>query len=607
MRVAASLLAPCLLLLGACQAAPGAPPPGDDGRGPAGLDAPTPGLRAIGEVQGSAARSPFVDQLVTVRGTVVGNFAQGLGGVFIQSEREDGDPATAEGLYLQRDPQAEPKLRTGDRVEASGRVVELGDGAATLTALRENVVTVVGHGQGLRPTPIRDGIPADWERYEGMLVDVNDLVVTGNGNVARYGEVETAFRLRLWQPTELAPPGPEAQRIAADNERRRLLLDDARASKDPRNLWFLPHGLSAKEHLRAGTPLVGATGVLDQRRGRYRLQLTQPLIAIYRAERPSPPPVARLPGNLLVASFNLHNLFNGDGRGEGFPTERGAQTPAEHQRQLAKLVATVQALHPDIASLNEVENDGSAADSALAQFVAALNAAGPARDYRFIDTGPKLGNDAIRVAIIYREGKLAPKGRFATLTDGPFATRSRSPLAQAFAFGAHTFVVVANHFKSKGCGKPPDEGKGADADQQDGQGCFNAVRMDTARRTDAWLKSDPLHLGPGVPTLLLGDLNAYMQEDPLRWLRGAGWHDAIPVGHPDAYSFVFDGMAGRLDHALMNDAARPYFRRAYEWHVNADEADYFDYHNEASTGPQRSSDHDPLVLSFLFGTGTARR
>ena len=606
-KLPSAALLPLLLALGACQAAPSAPPVGDDGTGPAGLDAPTPRLRAIGEVQGRGARSPYVDQLVTVRGIVVGNFAQGLGGVFIQSERADGDPASAEGLYLQRDPQAEPKLRTGDRIEASGRVVEMGDGAATLTALRENVVRVVGQARVAKPVSIYEP-PVDWERYEGMLVDVRGLVVSGNESVARYGEVETAFGTRLVQATERAPPGPEAQRLAADNERRRLLLDDARASKDPRNLWFLPRGLTEQQPLRAGTPLIGATGVVDQRRGRYRVQLTRPIIAMYRTSRPSPPPVARLPGNLLVASFNLHNLFNGDGRGEGFPTERGARTFAEHQRQVAKLVATVQALHPDIAALNEVENDGSGPDSALAQFVAALNAAGPVRDYRFVDTGAKLGNDSIRVAMIYRESKVAPKGRFATITDGPFATRSRAPLAQPFSIGAHTLVVVANHFKSKGCGKPPDEGKGADADRHDGQGCFNAVRMDSARRTDAWLKSDPLRLGPGVPTLLIGDLNAYAQEDPLRWLREAGWQDAIPVGHPDAYSYVFDGAAGRLDHALMNAAARPYFRRAYEWHVNADEAEYFDYRNEAGSGsPRRSSDHDPIVLSFLFGTGPARR
>ena len=600
MRPAPSLLLAAVFGLAACQAAPPAPLSGDDGTGPAGLDAPTPALREIAEVQGTGARSPFVDQLVTVRGVVVGNFAQGLGGVFIQSERDDGDPRSAEGLYLQRDPQAEPRLRTGDRVEASGRVVELGEGTATLTALRENVVTVLGHGDLPAISRVAEAPEAAdaWERYEGMRVAVGGAI-TGNESLASYGEIELSLAGRQWQPTELARPGSaQARRIAADNARRRLLLDDARASKDPRNLWFLPQGLTDAQSYRVGT-LAGAVGVLDQRRGSYRLQLTQPLMPQRLPARPQAP---RLRGEHRIASFNLHNLFNGDGRGGGFPTQRGAQTFEQYQRQQAKLVATVRALRPDIATLNEVENDGSGPDSALAQFVAALNAAGPDRDYRYVDTGASLGKDAIRVAIIYRASRVAPRGPYATLADGPFATRSRQPLAQAFAIDGKDFVVVANHFKSKGCGKPPDEGRGADADRHDGQGCFNAVRVDTARRLDAWLQSDPLGVGAGTPTLVVGDLNAYAEEDPLHALRAAGWRDAFAAlsRAPGAYSFVYDGLSGRLDHALLNQAAVPALRDVQEWHVNADEAEFFDYRNEHAAGPWRSSDHDPLVLGFSF-------
>ena len=49
---------------------------------------------------------------------------------------------------------------------------------------------------------------------------------------------------------------------------------------------------------------------------------TAPTIAA--PERPAAPQVA---GNVRIAAFNLENLFNGDGRGGGFPTERGAKTP----------------------------------------------------------------------------------------------------------------------------------------------------------------------------------------------------------------------------------------------------------------------------------------
>jgi len=163
--------------------------------------------------------------------------------------------------------------------------------------------------------------------------------------------------------------------------------------------------------------------------------------------------------------------------------------------------------------------------------------------------------------------------------------------------------VVANHFKSKGCGRPPDEARGADADQDDGQACFNATRVDSARRLDAWLKSDPLRVGANAPVLLVGDLNAYGEEDPLRLLRAAGWRDAFARDPklPRPYSFVFEGAAGRLDHALLNEAGASRLRSAAEWHVNADEAEAFAYPGELGTGPWRASDHDPLLLGFEFG------
>ncbi len=571
---------------------------GDDGSGAAGLDAPVPGLRRIGEVQGVGARSPLLDQQVSVRGIVVGNFSKGLQGVFVQSERADADPRSAEGLFVPYPDDAAPRLRTGDRVQVSGRVTELGEDGATLTALRDAVLTVLGPGSAT-PQVLR-APPADWEAFEGMLLRIDaPLVVTGNDDVARFGEILTAFDARLFQATELAPPGPEAQRIAADNARRRLLVDDARASKDPRTLWFLPQGLGDASPLRAGSVLVGSTGVLDQRRGQYRLQLTEVLDARH-APRPEAPTVH---GDLRIASFNLHNLFNGDGRGGGFPTERGAKTRALYLRQQAKLVAVVQKLQPDIAVLMEVENDGSGADSALAQFTAALNAAGPARDYRLLDTGERLGNDSIRVAMVYRRGKVATAGRFSTLAGGIFANRSRAPLAQVFRLrDGERLRVAAVHFKSKGCGRAPDQAQGPDADQGDGQACWNAARVESARRVHAWLASEGRKRGKQTPTLLIGDFNAHAQEDPMRLLAEAGWSDAFARDPklPRPYSFVFDGGAGRLDHALVDPDMRSRLRGAEEWHVNADEADFFDYHNEASTGPWGASDHDPILLGFEF-------
>ncbi|HRO26697.1 MAG TPA: endonuclease, partial [Luteimonas sp.] len=178
------------------------------------------------------------------------------------------------------------------------------------------------------------------------------------------------------------------------------------------------------------------------------------------------------------------------------------------------------------------------------------------------------------------------------------------PLAQAFRPIAgkkddgDTFVVVANHFKSKGC----SDAEGADRDQGDGQACWNALRLESARRLLGWLARDPTGSGSDL-VAIVGDLNAYAQEFPLRFLRGQGWTDALQAANVAApYSFVFDGQAGRLDHALLSPALAARLAGAAEWHSNADEPDNVGYRGpngrEHAGMPWRSSDHDPLVVGL---------
>jgi hypothetical protein len=139
-----------------------------------------------------------------------------------------------------------------------------------------------------------------------------------------------------------------------------------------------------------------------------------------------------------------------------------------------------------------------------------------------------------------------------------------------------------------------------------------------------WLATDPT--GSTDPDMLiLGDLNAYDEEDPI---------DAIKVGADDmagttddytdlieqfqgefAYSFVFDGQFGYLDYALANQALRPQVTGTTEWHINADEPDILDYDTtfkEAAQAalyqpnPYRSSDHDPVIVGLQLGEEPAR-
>ncbi len=599
---AAALLSSVLLLAG-CEGMPGGPVSAPADEGPA----------TIGALQGRGPQSPYLAREVSVQAVVTGNFVAGLDGFFMQDPAgaDDGDPATSDGVFVQWTRERTPKVRRGDRVRVVGPVVELGQGERSVTAIAATRIEVLGRG-GVHATTITEP-PADeagWERHEGMWLRIGTaLTVSGNGGLARFGELEVAFGGRLFHATERHPPGPQAAAMIEDNRRRLLVLDDNRRTEFPDRFWYIPDGISPTAPLRAGSSLGGVEGILSHGFGRWRLHLTREIEVVEQAPRPAAP--SRPPG-ITLASINLLNLFNGDGKGRGFPTLRGAETKQELERQIAKSVALVTGLQPDIWAAAELENDGHDARSAEATFLAALNKAlGEAGDYRgvVVPTGGS-GDDAIRVGLIYRASRVEPLGAPASLLDGPFRVgASRPPLAQAFrpVDGGPSFVVVANHFKSKGsCPAPEAEVDAADRDRGDGQSCWAATRAASARALHDWLQRDPTASGSQY-AVLLGDLNAYAQEDAPRLLRERGWRDAFEVaGVRDPYSYVFAGHAGRLDHALVSPALARFVSGAVVWHVNADESEAFDYRIPRrrpewyTPEAWRSSDHDPLLIGLDF-------
>lgn len=551
-----------------------------------------PAITLIGAVQGTGTQSPLLGQRVTVEGRLTADLRQGLDGFYLRG-RDDGNAATSEGLLILAD--AAVRLPAAACLRVSGEVVEqvAGRSGESMTALKAGSIQAAScRGlPGTDPLPLT-AAPADWEAYEGLPLRITaPLTVVGLHNLQRNGELWVSVDGRLWQPTEVALPGSEqARAVERDNQRRLLVLDDASDARDPDALALLPPGRLP----RGGMQITGVEGILEQRFGPgWRLQVSQPL-ALPAADRPAAAP--QVTGRVKVAAFNLENYFNGDGAGGGFPTLRGAHDATQLAAQQAKLVASINALGADVAALMELENDGYGPASSIAQLVGALNADsnGP-QDWRFVDAGQGPGNNPIRVGIIYRSSVLTAVGGPAVLEEGPFVEHSRVPLAQAFRRGnGPAFSVTAIHLKSKGC----RDVDGADADQGDGQGCWNATRTDSAQRIVAWLGTDPTRSG-SPHAVVLGDFNAYAMEQPVRALDAAGWRDAFALaGVPRPYSYVYNGLNGRLDHALLSPSLSPLLRGAAEWHINADEPDSVGYAGDNQPGPWRSSDHDPLLLGL---------
>ncbi|MFI7532632.1 ExeM/NucH family extracellular endonuclease [Streptosporangium sp. NPDC049376] len=542
---------------------------------PTGEPCQTPATHPIAQVQGSGDTSPLAGRTVRVQGVVTGDFqrADQLGGFFLQDPTPDADPATSEGLFAYaRDTFKD--VKAGDRVLVTGKVVEY-NGWTELSPV--TAVDVCGTGT---VTPARLSLPraegSTLEPVESMLVTVTGpLTVTDHYNLGRFGELTLSSGGRLFQATDRTGVDEAADR------RRSLLLDDGSTRENPQTIPYTDPRV-----VRLGDTTLGATGVLGYGFGVYRLQPTKPVTFLRTNPRlPAPPPVF---GNVRVASLNTLNWFTTLG-------SRGADTTEEQQRQLTKLVATLKGLNADAVGLMEVQNNGQTAVQAL---VDALNAEVGAGTYAAL-THPNPGTDLIHVAVIYKPARLRPVGPARSSADPVFR---RPPLIQTFrrVRGGQPFTMVVNHFKSKGCDAAAT---GPDADLGDGQGCYNGERVRQAKATLALVESLRL---PNA--LVLGDLNAYGEEDPIDTLEAGGLTSLSKrfVPAPLRYSYLFEGRSGELDHAL---AGRGLLRKVTGttiWHVNADESRILDYNTEYNP-PRlyrpdafRSSDHDPLVVGLML-------
>lgn len=541
----------------------------------------------ISQVQGAGAQSPLVGSQVTVEGVVTADFSgrDRLSGFYLMSTPADADDdsATSEGLFvhLTKKTGARGTPAEGQRVRLSGRVKEY-HGLTELTAI--SALQDCGRS---RQGPLRHSLVwpiDDPERLEGMRVAVGALSVLSQRELARYGALGVAPE-RLFIPTQVLPPGPEAGAIAS-RPARLLLLDDGSNKTFPQGHYGLDQAQAGRP-LRLGDRVQPFTGIVDFRYGQWRLQPVGKIDLKPFNERPEPP--AKPPGAVRLASYNLQNFFNGDGRGGGFPTPRGAETEVEYQFQKARLVKALSLLDADVIALAEVENDGFGADSAIADLARAMGA-----DWAFVDFfRAGTGRDQITNGILYRPGRLTLTGAVQSLKSGAFAKGNRPALAAAFRRPGMEapVVVVANHFKSKRCGKAA---RGDNADRGDGQGCWAALRTRAAAELVDWLATDPTR-SAAAGALVMGDLNSYRQESPLDVLRIADFHDPAAA---NAYSYVFDGQLGTLDYTWVSGGLKPAVLGAGVWHGNVDERGSSAVPSSGPLQPWGVSDHDPVWVDL---------
>jgi uncharacterized protein len=553
-------------------------------------------LYDITAVQGPGALSPLAGLAVTVRGVVTADFraAGQLNGVFIQQPVADDDPATSEGLFVFV-PGNTTALQIGDYVQVSGTVTEFKSGSLDpdrVTQLAQvTQLEVCGAARAIRPQRVR--LPVDdaaqLESLEGMLVRFEQpLRVTETFSLGRFGEVVLSARDRQYHPNNHPRLSPDE--VRAQNPLARIVLDDASTVQNPNPIPNLSAADTSGTR-RADDVVVGLEGVLTWAFDRYRIQPTRtPAFAAANPRSAAPEAVG---GTLRAASLNVLNYFT-------TLNDRGANSADELARQRAKLVEAIVGLDADILGLIEIENNAKAA---LEDLVAAVNARLGSTVYAFRDAGVP-GTDAIKVAVIYKPARVDAIGNPVVPDDPDFVVDGglRPPVAQRFAArdngGGLWFVV--SHFKSKG--SCPADATSPDADN--GQGCWNVSRVRQAQAQQRFVAQLVAQSGE-ADVLQIGDFNAYLQEDPIAAIEGAGNSNLLDrLPKRERYSFVFNGEFGALDHAFASRSLRRQVSGVTIWHINADEPPVLDYNTEFKTDdryaptPFRSSDHDPVLVGL---------
>ncbi len=617
-------------------------------------------LVSIPDIQtpGDGDDSQLINQTVETKGVVTAAYPKGenanlkgLEGFTIQTPGTGGtwDPArtASDGLFVFMGKSSATMPSIGDCVVVKGKVAEYSGvqnaTAATqsLTQLLPQSITAATDCDPVKPTEL-SGVPTQdqMEALESMLVLPKDTwTITDNYKTNRYGTLSlTPGTEVLRTATDVVAPGAAAQAYEAENAAKTIDLDDA-STTDLTNFKqnghkeryaYLANGAPARVgyHVTFTKPVV-----LESRFGSFVFQPTQMTAGnpdrspvTITGERPAVPTVS---GDTKVATFNVLNYFSDLGENEpgckGYEDRnhkyvtdkncklRGAWSSQAFANQQTKIVQAINTIDADVVALEEIENPVASGvstdrDGALKSLVNALNAAAGSEVWAYVPSPSTVpaNEDVIRIAFIYKKATITPVGDSVIYDDPAYTGLARQPLAQEFKpitdanHEGKNFVVIANHFKSKG--SAPKNLSGAEAaantDNGDGQGNSNGVRVKQARALATFAQRFN-----GTPTLLVGDFNAYTKEDPLKVLTDAGW--AHESGHGDS-SYVYGGRSGSMDHVFANSAAHPLITEVKSWAVNAQESIAFEYSRAnynaylafEADNPYRASDHNPEIIGL---------
>ena len=248
-------------------------------------------------------------------------------------------------------------------------------------------------------------------------------------------------------------------------------------------------------------------------------------------------------------------------------------TQAEFQAKTNKMANAFLAMQADIVSICEVQRD----DEILSFICNAMNTLYGQNVYTYVTDGidgAVLSDDnymPLKSGFIYRSDKVTPVGSSSSpyYYEGEYNSRMRIQAFKEISTD-EIFTLSMNHFKAK-----------SGADQGERTRRTNANNLVSALSDITY---DP-------DILIMGDLNAYPGEEPILILERAGYEEMLLEYDPGAYTYIYLGTPGILDHVMANSTMATQITGAYAYHINTAGGYYYKY-----------SDHDAVVVGINLGT-----
>ncbi len=534
--------------------------------------------RKIYEIQGNSSASSYVGQQLKTSGVVTAVFAASgkIGGFFMQDELGDNDATTSDGIFVAT---TSTIPVVGSKVQVTGTVAEY-NGRTQLSSISAVQVVGTNYTLPIKKVVFPEGI-SNWETVEGMVLDFDQtLYVSNNYDLRRYGQLSLTPKRNYIPTNQFILDSDKYEALVQENSYK-LILDDASTTSYPSPIPFL----DANGTRRTGERINNLQAVVDYQTNKY---------VVYPIQSPvfygNPRPITH-DGigdyNLKVCGLNVE-YYLVDNWGQGY----GADDEAQFLRQRTKLLAALLAIDAHIYGLCEVQQG----QLALQDIVNGLNELTGSAKYSFINDGGTSTSTYTKVGYIYNNQVVATVGDLRNLNSPSPYNRKK---AQAFKLLSNNekVIISLNHFKAKNCSGATD------VNLDMGEGCFNADRVAEANAVLSFLETAKSYYSDN-DVLIIGDLNSYAKEMPILKLINAGYTNELLRWQADtAYSYMYNGEAGYLDHALSSPTLTSQVTGATVFHINADELNMFEYQNASTyqANMYRCSDHDPVIVGLRLG------